>query len=121
MNPFEQNTAIALSLGYTYEDRVTTYDGAEIKFRLWRTPGGGGALPVKPNYTGDLNAMHEAEKSIKDAKDQMRYASEILMAMGFYNLMEASDLNIDYCWLVMGASAAERARAFLKTLNLWKP
>jgi hypothetical protein len=73
-----------------------------------------------PDYLNDLNAMHEAEMFIRNAQDQMRYASETLIAMGFDDLVEASDLNVDYCWHVMGATAAQRAKAFLKTLNLWK-
>jgi hypothetical protein len=112
MNPLEQNTAIALALGYTYEDRAITYDGAEIKFRLWQTPGGGGMeRSWPPNYPGDLNAMHEAEKSLP-LKKQMQYQGMIGKVTG------------NKCPALFGqihSTAAQRAEAFLRTLNLWKP
>jgi hypothetical protein len=108
MTPEEQRIAIALALGYTYDDRVTTYDGAEIKFRLWRTPGGGGMeRSGPPNYPGDLNAMHEAEKMLNRESGYHE--------IGGYGLyLVALEHNVS-------STAAQRAEAFLKTLNLWKP
>jgi hypothetical protein len=108
MNPLEKNTAIALALGYTYDDRVMLYDGEEIKFRLWRTPSGGGMeRSGPPNYSGDLNAMHEAEETL--IKDDPH-------AYGCYS----SNLYEDYENFIH-LTAAQRAEAFLKTLNLWQP
>ena len=52
-----------------------------------------------PDYLNDLNAMHEAEKTLK--------VSEIIP----YGENVGHD---------MKATAAQRAEAFLKTLNLYK-
>lgn len=57
----------------------------------------------------DLNAMHEAEKVLTQ-KQRDKYA-EILFGM----LRDCSD---DYA-PVWAMTAAQRAEAFLRTLNLW--
>jgi hypothetical protein len=75
---------------------------------------------IIPDYLNDLNAMHEAERHIATASDQMTYSAEILKAMGL-NVSIEDDINVDYCWHACRATAAQRAEAFLKTLNLWKP
>jgi len=69
----------------------------------------GGKQVAVPDYFGSLDAMHEAEKTLlKDGPD--------------------SDLWLDYlmnvvacapAWLSNHATAAERAEAFGRTLNLW--
>jgi hypothetical protein len=51
-----------------------------------------------PDYLNDLNAMHEAEKTLPD------------------NLFVQYANKIPPC-----ATARQRAEVFLKTLNLWKP
>ena len=69
------------------------------------------ALPKKctgcgvPEYPSDLNAMHGAEK--------------VLNTKALWETYKAHLLN----WMTepVCASAAQRAEAFLKTLNLWTP
>ena len=136
MNPEQQRIAIAKACGWT--DIQINFDSKSGLIGKKRSiPSYCHSIPYQgynfegshrsdygagiPDYLNDLNAMHEVESFIRNAQDQMRYASETLIAMGFDDLMEASDLNVDYCWHVMGATAAQRAKAFLKTLNLWKP
>jgi len=69
-----------------------------------------------PDYCNDLNAMHEAEKAARVHLGQT-YAK---------NLREVIDQdkrgNIlrHETWVYYTATAAQRAEAFLKTLNLWK-
>lgn len=72
-----------------------------------------------PDYLNSLDAMVAAEAIIGDAETQIRYAANVLIEMGFPDLYEAHDLNVDYCWHALGASPKERAKAFLRTLNLW--
>jgi hypothetical protein len=60
-----------------------------------------------PDYLNSLDAMHEAEKQLKSDIQRDRYTRM---------LMVASD-DIFPLW---HAAAAERAEAFLCTLNLWK-
>ena len=57
-----------------------------------------------PDYLNDLNAMHEAEKIMSyDEFDEYYVQLSMKMVRPFH------------------ATAAQRAEAFLKTLNLWKP
>lgn len=61
-----------------------------------------------PDYLNDLNAMHEAEK-VLDGMCQLNYLGKL-------------HENNHYCsWGGTCATASQRAEAFLKTLNLWKP
>lgn len=61
----------------------------------------------------DLNAMHEAEK-ILNASQQLEYAMRLHKA----HHSERHYLHNDF--FVCHAPAAQRAEAFLKTMNLWK-
>jgi hypothetical protein len=117
MNPLEQHTAIALALGYTYEDRVMLYDGAEIKVRLWRTPNGGGVERSRPpNYPKDLNAMHDAWLKLSPSEKE-RFESELYSTV----IGEAEFNRNDNAGWITNATAEQRAEAFLRTLDLWKP
>lgn len=62
-----------------------------------------------PNYHGDLNAMHEAEKVFDDDESLWhKYAHRL------YAIIEMRRHPIH-------ATSAQRAEAFLRTLNLWTP
>ena len=65
-----------------------------------------------PDYLNDLNAMHEAEKALS-SQDKIEYAFQI--NGGCYTS------GLDDTFNIVHATAAERAEAFLRTLNLWKP
>jgi hypothetical protein len=67
-----------------------------------------------PDYLNDLNAMHEAEKALTE--DQY-YA--------YCNKLSSSARKIsgsvnDWNRATVSAAAAQRAEAFLRTLNLWE-
>ena len=93
MSPEQQRIAIAEACGWFFMDDS------------WRYPNGAKALSL-PDYLNDLNAMHEAEKVLINGKEQVYF--EDLHGV-------AGNLTF-YC-----ATAAQRAEAFLKTLNLWTP
>ena len=59
-----------------------------------------------PQYLQDLNAMHEAEK-ILTAQQRRTYVNRIF------------NLPVSECESNTFATAAQRAEAFLRTLNLW--
>ena len=71
-------------------------------------------LFMPPNYLGDLNAMHEAEK-ILDPKGKDGAYEYWLRTVCHIPERESAKERYFY-----RATAAERAEAFLKTLNLWK-
>lgn len=66
-----------------------------------------GALREIPDYIHDLNAIHEAEKVLTDNQ-----------LVNYYRHLR------DICgeWVIdaVRATAAQRAEAFLRTLNLWQ-
>jgi hypothetical protein len=113
MNPEEQRIAIAQACGW----KLTEVWTGEL---FGKPRGEQGPFREVPDYLNDLNAMHEAERHIETASDQMTYSAEILKAMGL-NVSIEDDINVDYCWHACRATAAQRAEAFLKTLNPWKP
>ena len=92
------NIAIAEACGWKYEKNEThAPDGA-----FWWSK-----KPEFPDYCSDLNAMHEAEKIFDNAL-YCRYIDELCtQAIKGKNCMYL-------------ATAAQRAEAFLKTINKWK-
>ena len=68
----------------------------------------GGQWDMIPNYPGDLNAMHEAERRMRNG-DWTRYC-QYLAEYGGGTVRFVS----------VHASAQNRAKALLKTLGLWE-
>jgi hypothetical protein len=62
-----------------------------------------------PNYCNDLNAMHEAEKILSD-ESHADYACELVKTIRRNGEWFES----------VSATAAQRAKAFLKTINKWE-
>ena len=97
------NIAIAEACG-----RVRRPDG--YWFPLGSTVGSAGI----PNYCNDLNAMHEAEKTIAENKwslyrDNLRDA-----VLGPIRTVH------EWCKSDLHATARQRAEAFLRTLSRWE-
>ena len=76
------------------------------------------AVNKLPDYLNDLNAMHEAEKVLDDSYEAtpprqcVEYA-KLLQRIGATTNGGKSEFG------VANSTAAQRAEAFLKTLNLW--
>lgn len=66
-----------------------------------------------PDYTSDLNAMHEAEK-VLTSPQVTKYTHELR-----YITRSVEELFDQELAVINHATAAQRAEAFLKTLNLW--
>lgn len=67
-----------------------------------------------PDYLNDLNAMHEAEKVLTDEQD-LEYSEFLaLVVKARWGANNSCDMQ-----RLRSATAAQRAEAFLKTLNLW--
>lgn len=67
-----------------------------------------------PDYLNDLNAMHEAEKVLLDREIGSRFRLELCKNSDGPNSMFMT-VEAAMCH----ATAAQRAEAFLRTLNLW--
>ena len=65
-----------------------------------------------PGYLNDLNAMHEAVNTLNEIQG-------CIFCDNLFKIMNSSDGVSEF--MKVNASAAQRAEAFLKTLNLWKP
>jgi hypothetical protein len=97
MSPEQQRIAIAEACGWTFCEGLTG-----------RPPKKGYAYI--PDYLNSLDAMHEAEKVLKGVQPE-DYWGEVAHLVpdtkGMFGILHAT--------------AAQRAEAFLRTLNLWKP
>ena len=98
MNKKKQYIAIAKACGYTLS-------GGRVEW--WTDKDGVHDEP--PDYLNDLNAMHDVEKTLSRPLWDS-YISELHELIG-HNHIER---------YAISASAAQRAEAFLRTLNLWE-
>lgn len=113
MSPEAQRIAIATVCGrqgpFNQREWLKEYDreDGDVFADLAGTDTGGYRALV-PDYLNDLNAMHEAEKVLAD-NQWTDYANALT------DLAPCSRRGM------ISATAAQRAEAFLKTLNLWTP
>jgi len=107
MKPEEQRIEIAKACGWT------KFTPGTIQYTARRADGLWGMIPDYPN---DLNAMHEAEKLLTDDQwdREEGYLDQLEIVTGTRHMKPGATR-------VHAATAAQRAEALLKTLNLWKP
>jgi hypothetical protein len=91
----EINSAIAEACGWTVQLSHLQSGLDVVRGRERRT---------LPNYCGDLNAMHEAERILQDPD---MYAVQLAQVCGRKKYL-------------FHATALQRAKAFLRTLGRWK-
>ena len=120
MNKEQQRIKIAEACGFTVVSDGITHCLTPCNFDGMYAPEGK-LLKKTPDYLNDLNAMHEAEKVL--TKEQLyNYGNKLdritspktSMGMCYIESPEAGMYPDLFC-----ATAAQRAEAFLKTLNLW--
>ena len=76
---------------------------------IYKTPDGW--VVDCPNYCTDLNAMHEAEKTLKSYEQIHIYV---------WNLNNRQNWDTDFKLMEVHISARDRAEAFLRTLGKWE-
>ena len=103
MTPEQQRIKIAEARGWTDAEIVNV--GGKIMH---------GQTEV-PDYLSDLNAMHEAEKVLTVAQ-RITYANQIGVVLSGGSVGRA----IPNWWFIHEATAAQRAEAFLRTLDKWE-
>jgi hypothetical protein len=114
VTPAQQTIAIAEACGWKPDDDGdgTGWKGSWIRQRLiGKKPTFRDGKVVSylieqtvPDYLNDLNAMHDAEKALESNQEQ-----------SYFELLHDVAGNLKF----YRATAAQRAEAFLKTLNLW--
>jgi hypothetical protein len=100
MKPEQQRIAIAEACGWS---EISDWKAAEIN----GLHPSGQWTEVIPNYTSDLNAMHEAEK-VLTAEQRRSYVNCIF------------NLPVSECESNTFATAAQRAKAFLRAIGKWE-
>ena len=105
MTPEAQRIAIARSLGWEHlpKDDETIQYVAQMPDGTW---------DLIPDYPNDLNAMHEAAITLPIRQEYWWELCDVVGADTYDAACEP--------WKVFDATAAQRAEAYLKTLNLWK-
>jgi hypothetical protein len=110
MTPEAQQIAIAEACGLS--------DISKIGEQLMH--GGTGIFLNVPDYLNDLNAMAEAEK-VKEMAFDSDYAYWLAHIAVRDRGLNEDRLNVgDGFQIALTATAAQKAEAFLKALNLWK-
>ena len=104
MSPDAQRIAIAEACGWKSIGREKN-----LPLYGWISPG---PLEEIPDYLNDLNAMHEAEK-ILTGDDYYKYSCHIYEAACKTQKKTGQ-------WRFIGATAAQRAEAFLRTIGMWE-
>ena len=95
MKPEQQRVAIAEACGWKTDKRGLG----------WLSPHG--YYASEPDYLNDLNAMHDAEKTLTDkAHEEFR--------LNLYDLIR------DDSRLIVSSTASQRAEAFLRTIGKWE-
>jgi|688.fasta_scaffold2172039_1 hypothetical protein len=128
MDPNKQRIAIAEYCGWTNYHIGSPGAGGAVDRpgRPVGTPPNRKYTCELPNYTGCLNAMHEAEKTIPK-RDKGIYADILMRVVGPDG---ETDMVDDYgewstspttsLFAILNATAAQRAEAFLKTIGKWE-
>jgi hypothetical protein len=107
MKPEQQRIAIAEACGWKNLRIERLAGGSHVLGKCPRDYTSSHGFASPPDYLNDLNAMHEAENLLINTENFEEYQSHL-------------------AWCDHGkypewrATAAQRAEAFLKTLNLWK-
>jgi len=122
MNPTSQQIAIAKACKWSHIENCNTMAVGGI----WRgyPPTGQliGQKQLIPHYLHSLDAMHEAERMLPDLASDDNSADQLGFCEWLASVVGAKwgSTNAHDMWLITHATAAQRAEAFLRTLNLWE-
>jgi hypothetical protein len=112
MKTEDQRIAIATHLGWRKE-----VFGPLVQDYRWHKPDGSPTHIEPPDYLNDLNAMHEAEKVLSVMYDGTDDGCECYQ---YIRILHEVCGGVPNCFSHHCATAAQRAEAFLRTLNLWQ-
>jgi hypothetical protein len=105
MSPEAQRIAIAEACGWT---EISDWKAAGINGKHPTEPW----VEVIPDYLNDLNAMHEAEEVMTEMQ-RIDYSNHL------YDLA-CEHQKVTEKWRYLSMTAAQRAEAFLRTLDKWE-
>jgi hypothetical protein len=108
MKPEQQRIAIAATCGIVKQPNAWSGVIAST-----------GEFCTIPDYLNDLNAMHEAEKLLTPEQFE-KYLDWLDIACGGELELSAMLTGPEFAFGLLHSTSAQRADAFLRTLNLWK-
>lgn len=111
MKPERQRIAIAEERGYRW---LNDYDSSR---RGWWVDGDGYLIDPPPDYLNDLNAIAQAEATLDGTAEAMAYVDNLERVIDKQNSSYAPCVGR---YRLVTATAAQRAEAFLKTINKWE-
>lgn len=122
MTPEKQRITIAEFCGWAFECKaahgysVTTISKEGKGVVTGRSESEFGMMDIikLPDYLNDLNAMHEAEKLLTD-EQIWKYISKLVDLTGAESLEEYAE-----AFVMIHATAAQRAEALLRTIGKWE-
>jgi hypothetical protein len=115
MNKEKQKIAIAEACGWTQIEPCTCCAGVSRGYQ----PTPGAHKKHLPDYLNDLNAMHEAEKTLTDEQIARWQRDLWLTCENDFYALEACAPPIVLRRFI-SATAAQRAEAFLRTIGKWE-
>lgn len=111
MTPEAQRLAIAEACGWKHIERL------QSGLHGWQSPG---PLEPLPDYLNDLNALHEAEKVLWRDGTAFEFANQLVeIVCSHHGFRREKCTPDDHLAFLSHATAAQRAEAFLRNLNLW--
>jgi hypothetical protein len=124
MNLQSQNIAIAAYCGWT-DIRYESGEDADVDSRtVYPWEGVRGVSPVDgrrrfiPDYTGSLDAMHEAEK-VLERYQRVIWHRQLCICTDASSPMRGGDGFADVTFQLCHTSALQRAEIFLRTIGQW--
>lgn len=112
MNESEQRIAIAEACGWAHPT-----DCARENPHKWKSPLDGCCYDGVPDYLNDLNAMHEAEKSLTEL-EKIEFAEHLAQALKFDDdYYEGWDVGLADFFSLAHATAPQHAAAFLYAIR----
>ena len=112
MKPEDINRAIAEHCGWDvnspkFHDNMWLYDHKD-----------GSRAPQFPNYHGDLNAMHEAERTLNNGQ-ALKYQDVLIWSVCTLDALFPATRDCAMQGFLHHATSAQRAEAFLRTIGKW--
>lgn len=120
MNKTDQDLAIAHACGWRFNPSYTRANDDEQPSGAWIAPGVEGGFFNVPAYSTSLNAMHDAETAMEGNESfVVNYNAHLVRIVHDANLDAFHAGKITVAGKVWHATAAQRAEAFLRTINKW--
>ena len=119
MKPEDINRAIAEHCGWEFLPERDTH--CRVQPECWESPDGERireSCAPYPNYHGDLNAMHEAEKMLS-REQVLKYQDHLFKLVCTLDTLFPATRDCAMQGFLHHATSAQRAEAFLRTIGKW--